>query len=684
MIEKINIGFQANDGTGDTIREAFGKVNNNFDALQDRVLDLDAIEVTLSNKANRSEIPSIVGLASETLVNQKIAQAVIGLVNRQELESGLNTKPDFSDLPSLDGYATQTYVNQRLITSLVDYITTAQLAQALASKANRSEIPSIEGLASETWVRQLINDTEFDLSNYFTKSEVLAKIAEAQLDGGDVDLSGYATLTFVNNGLNGKVDRTELSTYATRTWVTSQINAIPQVDLTSYATKAYVNSQIGTIDLTSYATRAWVTSQINNQTVDLSAYYNKTQVDNLLSNKANRNEIPSLVGYASETYVQNAIANIPSVNLDGYATETFVQNSIANKADRSELVDFITIMDVPSKTSDLTNDSGFVTSQALNGFATESYVQNAIANAELGDGETIDLTIYETIASNDAKLATKADRSEIPSLNGYATQIYVDNKVASIPSVDLTPYALKTDLNVYDTVASVDSKLSQKANVSDLPNISGLASEAYVDQAIANAELGGGTVDLSNYYTKGQTYSKVEVDDKLSLKANAVDIPSVAGLASETYVNNVVNGAVADKADRSEIPSVVGLASEAYVDNAVSSIPAPINPFANGFGIESISNVFASTDIDITNVMEINNKALVNINGAYVITNIGNNVRTAFSITNMTANASLTLNVVSGKTITINGELMTASTLLNMTQKPLLFFIYDEYVMVRY
>lgn len=684
MIEKINIGFQANDGTGDTIREAFVKVNSNFDSLKDRVLDLDAIEVTLSNKANRSEIPSIVGLASESLVNQKIAQAVIDLVKRQDLESGLNSKPDFADLPSLDGYATQTYVNQRLIASLVDYITSAQLAQAIASKANRSEIPSVEGLASETWVRQLINDTEFDLSNYFTKSEVLAKIAEAQLDGGDVDLSGYATITFVNNGLNGKVDRTELSSYATRTWVTSQINAIPQVDLTSYATRAYVNSQIGTIDLTSYATRSWVTSQINNQTVDLSAYYNKTQVDNLLSNKANRNEIPSLVGYASETYVQNAIANIPSVNLNGYATETYVQNSLLNKADRSELVDFITIMDVPSKTSDLTNDSGFVTSQALNGFATESYVQNAIANAELGEGESIDLTIYETIASNDAKLATKADRSEIPSLNGYATQIYVDNKVASIPSVDLTPYALRTDLNGYDTVASVDSKLSQKANVSDLPNISGLASEAYVDQAIANAQLGGGTVDLSNYYTKGQTYSKVEVDDRLATKANVTDIPSVAGLASEVYVNNTVNGAVADKADRSEIPSVVGLASEAYVNNMVSSIPAPINPFANGYGIEPISNVFGSTNVTLTTAMQLNNKTLVNESESYVITGIEAGVSMAFNITNLTSNASVTMNAIAGKTITINGVLMTSNTILIQTQKPLLFFVYGQYVIIRY
>ena len=33
MVQKINIGNQSNDGTGDSIRDAFKKVNENFDEL---------------------------------------------------------------------------------------------------------------------------------------------------------------------------------------------------------------------------------------------------------------------------------------------------------------------------------------------------------------------------------------------------------------------------------------------------------------------------------------------------------------------------------------------------------------------------------------------------------------------------------------------------------------------------
>ena len=48
--------------------------------------------------------------------------------------------------------------------------------------------------------------------------------------------------------------------------------------------------------------------------------------------------------------------------------------------------------DIPTRTSQLTNNSGF---------ATESYVTNAINNAQLGGGNSdIDLSIYQTIQDN--------------------------------------------------------------------------------------------------------------------------------------------------------------------------------------------------------------------------------------------------------------------------------------------
>ena len=95
-----------------------------------------------------------------------------------------------------------------------------------------------------------------DLSNYYTKAETDAKIAEAQL-GGEVDLSTYAL----------KSEIPSLEGYATETWVNSKGY------LTEHQSLKTINGQsiIGTGDIT-------ITG--SGETVDLSNYYTKTEIDN--------------------------------------------------------------------------------------------------------------------------------------------------------------------------------------------------------------------------------------------------------------------------------------------------------------------------------------------------------------------------------------------------------------------
>ena len=117
----------------------------------------------------------------------------------------------------------------------------------------------------------------------------------------------------------------------------------------------------------------------------------------------------------------------------------------------------------------------------LSAYATKEYVTNAINNAQLsGDGSSIDLSIYAKKSDLDSKANTEhthtmsdiTDYTE-PDLSSYA-------KKTDIPSLD--GYALKTEI----------------------PSINGLATTEYVDNAIADLPSGG-TVDLTNYYTKEET-----------------------------------------------------------------------------------------------------------------------------------------------------------------------------------
>ena len=66
------------------------------------------------------------------------------------------------------------------------------------------------------------------------------------------------------------------------------------------------------------------------------------------------------------TGILSAIAN-NKVAIDENTTE------IAKKANKTEL---------PTKVSDLTNDTGFITSSALQGYATEQYVDNIVGNID--------------------------------------------------------------------------------------------------------------------------------------------------------------------------------------------------------------------------------------------------------------------------------------------------------------
>lgn len=131
------------------------------------------------------------------------------------------------------------------------------------------------------------------------------------------------------------------------------------------------------------------------------------------------------------------------------------------------------VLDIPSKTSQLINDSGFITEhQDISGLATK--------------GE------LKAVEDKIPTLDDYALKSEIPTLDGLATTTYVDNKVAAIdvPSLDgyateqwvegkgyltqhqsLTDYATKTELEVKqdkltagDNITIADGVISASAS----------------------------------------------------------------------------------------------------------------------------------------------------------------------------------------------------------------------------
>ena len=177
--------------------------------------------------------------------------------------------------------------------------------------------------------------------------------------------------------------------------------------------------------------------------------------------------------YATKDELSSAVS---SIDLSGYAL----------KGEIPSLDGYAKTTDIPS----------------VEGLATKSYVDENIAKvATSGD---IDLSNYVTKDTVYTKAQTDA---LIPSVPSKVSQLENDsNYLSSIPE----EYVTDTELNAkgYLTEHQDLSAYALKTEIPTVPSLDGYATTQYVDNAVANVP----TTDLSNYYTKAETYSKTEVD----------------------------------------------------------------------------------------------------------------------------------------------------------------------------
>ena len=363
----------------------------------------------------------------------------------------------------------------------------------LYEKADKTAIPSLTGYATKTWVQD---------QGYLTKHQ---------------SLNGYATETYVDGKLTGYAKKTEIPSldgYATETWVDGRLN--------NKADKNEIPS------LTGYATQSWVGGK-------LAAYAKKT-------------DVPSLAGYATQSWVQDQGYLTQHQSLSAYATKLWVQDQGYLTAHQS-LCGYATEIWVNAK---LNNYAKLTDIPSLEGYATETWVESK--------GYLTEHQSLENYATKD-ELAKKADKTEIPSLTGYATETWVQNQgyltehqtlktingqsivgegnieieggIVTIEQVNaeidsrLTGYVTVDDfLNQLDSKADiiyVDDRLNQKANISDIPSLTGYATESWVQNQGYLTEH----QSLENYATKDELAQKADlsyVNAKLSGKVDNTDI----------------------------------------------------------------------------------------------------------------------------------------------------------------
>lgn len=280
-----------------------------------------------------------------------------------------------------------------------------------------------------------------------------------------------------------------------------------------------------------------------------------------------KEDMPALDTIATKQEISDAVAAIQVPSIEGLAKESEVETKLADYAKTAEVAATYATKEAVNSINGLDADT-IATLKNLSQHSDLTAIANKVDN------------VY-TKAETDDKLATKADVSAIPSVEGLAKTTDVETtyaKKSELPDVS----GLATKQEVTDAVASVQ-----------VPSIEGLAKVTDVDTKLATKADVSAIPNISNLATKEEVSA---VDNKLATKADFSAIPSIEGLAKTSEVE-------ATYAKKSELPSVEGLATKAEVTEAVTGL-AKASEVAETYATKEAVNAVAGLDSETVNTLK--------------------------------------------------------------------------------
>ena len=498
--------------------------------------DLTTVAAKVANVYTKAESDAkLVDYAKKTDVETKLAAKAD--VTAIPDVSGLATKAEVAtavagvQVPSIEGLAKTTEVEAKL----ADYAKTAEVDAKLADYAKKTELPDVSGLATKAEVATAVAGVQVP------SIEGLAKTTEVE-----AKLADYAKTTEVDTKLADYAKTAEIAeTYATK----EAINAVAGLDADTVST---LKTLAQNSDLTTVA------EKVKN-------VYTKAETDDKLATKADVTAIPDVSGLATKAEV--AAITVPSI--EGLAKTTDVDTKLADYATKAEVTAAVAGVQVPS----------------IEGLAKTTEVDTKLADyaktaeVEATYAKKTELPSVEGLATKDEVAETYATKEAVNAVAGLDAETVNTLKTLAQNS-DLTTVAEKVK-NVY-TKAETDTKLEAKADVTAIPDVSGLAAKAEVETTYAKkTEL----PDVSGLATKAEVA--------------AITVPSIEGLAKTTEVD----AKLGDYAKKTELPSVEGLATKAEVTEAVTGL-AKASEVAATYATKEAVNAVAGLDADTVNQLK--------------------------------------------------------------------------------
>lgn len=346
--------------------------------------------------------------------------------------------------------------------------------------------------------------------NALPASTVIPTVNDATLT---IQKNGTTVTTFTANSAQNTTANISVPTKVSD--LTNDLNFVEETDLSNVAfSGAYA-------DITGTPYIPIKTSDLTNDS-DFVSDANYVHTDNnfttALKDKLNG------VATGAEVNVQS------DWNITDTSSDAFIKNKPAIPTKTSDITNdsgFITSAAVPTKTSDLTNDSGFITNQVNN--LANYYDQTAINS--MFNALSIPTKTSELV--NDSGFLTSIPIASASTLGGVkignGINVAADGTIsAAVASLDWANITNKpTDVSYWTNDAGYITSAALPTKTSDLTNDSDFVTSADVPTKTSDLTNDSGFItnsvsNLANYYKKSETYTQGEVNSLLS----AIVIPT--------------------------------------------------------------------------------------------------------------------------------------------------------------
>ena len=462
VVDIINGSSQVEGSFRKAIADLIGGAPEALDTLKeiaDKLADddtlHDAIQAAITLKADQSaldaaikRITSLEGGSASTIEVTGTGNAITG-ISKSGTKITANKGATFlTSHQSLAGYAKTSQIPTKVsqLTNDSGFLTSHQ---------------SLAGYATETWVKGLKYITDADAAakyqpkgNYLTSHQSLADYAKKT----DIPVVPTKVSAFVNDA-NYLTAHQSLEEYAKKTELPTKVSQLTNDAnyLTSHQSlEGYVNAvtTTGTGNAVTGITKSGRTVMVTKGANFLTSHQDISgKSDTTHTHSVKINGVTKTIAATGGKPVDLGNYLTTHQSLDGYAKTSQIPTKVSQLANDSgyltshqSLEGYAKTSQLPTKTSQLTNDSGFLTShQSLTGYATESwvkglkYITDADAAAKYQPRGNY-LTSHQSLAAYiktvdaDSKYLGKTEKAASASTADNATKVNNHTVNTDVPS----------------------------------------------------------------------------------------------------------------------------------------------------------------------------------------------------------------------------------------------------------